>query len=275
MLKKVLMCKPNFFRVDYQINPWMKIGSVDSKKALKQWENLVKVYQKNDIKVEVIEQNEDFPDMVFSADQGLVLANQNNKNSKKTILLSNFRYIQRQGETIFYKNWFEKNNFEIEVLADNFFFEGGGEILPWENKYFIGQGFRNTDKTINYLNQKLNFDFIPLELINPNFYHLDTCMFVLNTETIFYYPPAFSENSIKVIKSLIKNPIEFSQKEALGFAANSVLSGQKIFVQSGNETFVKKLNNLNYEIIEVDVSEFVKSGGGIHCLTFEIDRVGY
>ena len=272
MLKKVLMCEPKFFRVDYQINPWMKLGSVDQKNALKQWQNLVEIYQKNEIEVTILNQQENLPDMVFVADQGLII---NNSNKKKTLLLSNFRYSQRQGESKIYADWFEKNNFEIKTLPKEIFFEGGGELLYWNEKYFIGQGFRNSNNVASYLQQNFGLDLIGLDLINDKFYHLDTCMFVLNDETIFYYPPAFSEDSIKIIKSLITNPIEFEKEEVMNFAANSVLSGKKVFVQSGNHSFIKKLKDFGYEAIEIDVSEFVKSGGGIHCLTFELERLSY
>lgn len=273
MLKKVLMCKPSFFRVDYQINPWMKPGSVNQVKALEQWQNLVDVYQKHGIDVTILDQKESFPDMVFAADQGLIIENLN--KDKRSLILSNFRYPQRQGESQVYANWFKENNLQIKNLPEELFFEGGGELLYWKQKYFIGQGFRNSSNIANYLQQNFELDLISLDLINDKFYHLDTCMFVLNDETVFYYPPAFSEISIKKIKSLIKNPIQFTAEEVQNFAANSVLSQETVFVQAGSPSFVKKLEDLGYKIVQVDVSEFVKSGGGIHCLTFELQRLSY
>ena len=273
VLKKVLMCKPNHFRVDYQINPWMKPGTADSQVALQQWQNLVQKYEENGILVEIIEQDENQPDMVFAADQGLIIPAKYTQNKHSKILLSNFKYPQRQGETKFFLKWFVLKGYEMEFVPGNISFEGGGEILPWNGKYFIGEGFRNSSQAFKYIQETFGLEFISLELISDRFYHLDTCMFILDTDTCFYYPKAFSEKSQELIQKLFKNPIKFSDEEVGGFAANSAIHGKIVFVQKNNPTFNQKLEDLGYKAVEVDISEFIKAGGGIHCLTFELERV--
>ena len=267
MLKKVLTCKPNHFRVEYQINPWMKPGSADQKLAFKQWQNLIKAYQQNGIEVEILEQNENQPDMVFAADQGLVV-----DSDKKIVVMSNFKHPERQGETKYFQKWFQENGYKVEFLPEGLSFEGGGELIPWMGKYFIGSGLRNSQKTHQYLSTKYNLEFISLELIDPKFYHLDTCFFVLNSQTAFYYPKAFSKKSIQVLKSSFENLIEFTEKEVGNFAANSVVSRDAVFMQKGSLSFKQKIMDSGYQAIELDISEFMKSGGGIHCLTFELER---
>jgi N-dimethylarginine dimethylaminohydrolase len=267
MLRKVLTCKPNHFQVEYQINPWMKPGSVNQKLAMEQWQNLIDVYTQNGIEVEILDQTKDQPDMVFAADQGLII-----NSDSKLIVMSNFKHLQRQGETKNYQNWFSQNGYQVEFLPKELHFEGGGELIPWKGKYFIGSGLRNSEVTHHYLADKYDLEFIPLKLIDPKFYHLDTCFFVLNSDTAFYYPKAFSLESIEVLKSCFANLIEFSQVEVNGFAANSVVSGDLVFMQTGNSTFKHKIQSFGYQAIEVDISEFMKSGGGIHCLTFELER---
>ena len=59
------MCRPCYFRVDYSINPWMQIGSVNQAKAAIQWNNLVEQYKRLGIDVSIIEQDQKFPDMVL------------------------------------------------------------------------------------------------------------------------------------------------------------------------------------------------------------------
>jgi N-dimethylarginine dimethylaminohydrolase len=70
-----------------------------------------------------------------------------------------------------------------------------------------------------------------------------------------------------VLKKLVPHLIEFSKEEAYGFCANSIVTDHHIIHQKGNPTFSNKLNKLGYVSVEVDTSEFMKSGGGIHCLT--------
>jgi N-dimethylarginine dimethylaminohydrolase len=245
----------------------MKPGSVDSNKALEQWEALILAYKENGIEVETINQIEGLSDMPFAADQGLIVDQQN-----KVLVLSNFKYSQRKEESDTYKTWFEKNGFTVEILPSDLNFEGGGECIPWNGQYFIGEGFRNSSGTHKYITQKFGTQFISLKLIDEKYYHLDTCFFVLDSETAFYYPKAFSQDSINILNKLFSNLYEFSEDEMSGFAPNSVVSGQIVFVQKGNPSFNKKLQSLGYDVIEVDISEFIKSGGGIHCLTFELER---
>jgi N-dimethylarginine dimethylaminohydrolase len=257
-IKQVLMCKPDYFSVDYQINPWMQIGSVNKLKAKSQWNILVASLKKQKIRVNIIRQKKGLPDMVFAADQGII------KN--KNLVLSNFHYMQRQNETNFYLKWFEKQDFTIHKLPKNYFFEGSGECLWLGEKLLIGTGFRNSPNICKFLSKFLKREAICLELVNPKFYHLDTCVFVLNSDTVFYYPPALSPKSIKTLKSIAKNLIQLQDNEANNFAANSITTDHHVILQRGNSNSANNLSSLGYKTVELDVSEFMKSGGGIHCL---------
>lgn len=259
-IKSVLMCNPlHFAELDYAINPWMKPGTIDNNVAIEQWNNLVTIYTKLGIKVNIIDQEENVPDMVFATDQGLV--------HDKKVLLSHFWYKERQKETVFYKPWFEKNGYEIEHLPSGAYFEGNGDAYFLKGKLLVGVGFRADDYSCEAVSDALKVEVIPLHITDPMFYHLDVGFLPLNDETAFYYPKAFDKQSREVLKKMIPNLIEFSKEEAMGFCANSVVTGNTVVHQAGNPTFTKKLADLGYQSIEVDLSEFKKSGGGAHCLT--------
>lgn len=258
-MKSVLMCKPSFFQVKYQINPWMKIGTVDQQIAMTQWQKLVDIYKRLGVEVNIIEQRNDLPDMVFCADQGIV--------NNKRILLSNFKYKERRGETEVYRKWFREHGFKILTLPKSNYFEGGGETIKWCDKLFIGTGFRTSSKSLKLISKIMDIEIIGLQLIDSRFYHLDTCFFVLDNNTAFYYPPAFSNKSVELIKSVIPSLIEFNEKDILGFAANSTVINTTVVMQNTNIRFKNLLEDLGYYTIQTDVSEFIKSGGGIHCLT--------
>jgi N-dimethylarginine dimethylaminohydrolase len=254
------MCKPLFFdSLNYVINPWMTPGAIDNKKAVKQWSELVEIYEELGITITHIDQQEGSPDMVFSTDQGIV--------EGKNVLLSRFWCKERRNETYYYEKWFAENGYAITYLPDDIFFEGNGDSARWNDKLFIGIGYRADKKTCNTISKLLQLDVIPLEIIDPKFYHLDVGFFPLNNETIFYYPPAFSQKSRGVLKKLVPNLIEFTKDEAFGFCANSIVTDKYVIHQTGNPTFQRKLKNLGYTSLEIEVGEFMKSGGGIHCLT--------
>ncbi len=254
------MCKPLYFdTLDYVINPWMSPGTINKKKTEQQWSQLVKLYEKLGIIVLTINQQKGNPDMVFAADQGIVFG--------KKVLLSRFWCKERKEETKYYKKWFEENDFTISYLPKDVYFEGHGDSYLWNDKILIGTGYRADENTCQAVGNILNHEVIPLEIVDPLFYHLDVGFFPLNNTTAFYYPHAFSEKSRGVLKKLVPNLIEFSKGEAYGFGANSIVTDKYVIHQTGNPTFQKKLKDLGYTSLQVDVGEFMKSGGGIHCLT--------
>lgn len=257
-VKRALLCRPSHFTVDYIINPHMKPYTVDTANALKQWEDLVSIIKSLEIEVDVIEQKPDVPDMVFATDQGIV--------RDGAILLANFRYPQRQKERIYYREWFMENGFRLRALSNIFPFEGG-DTLFCGDMLFVGTGFRASVASCEELAQKLEIDVIPLRLIDPFFYHLDMGFLPINKGTAFYYPNAFSKNSQNILKRLIPNLLELSEESVRAYAANSFVSGDDIIISKGiPKSFHKDLNKLEMNIHEVDISEFKKAGGGIHCL---------
>jgi len=261
-IKEVLLCKPTHFEVNYVINPWMKPGSVDKGLALTQWQSLVNSLNGLGIKVNTIEQEKGLPDMVFAADQAIIKG--------KEAVLSNFRYKERRKEKLFYKNWFEKRDFKLKSLPNDVYCEGGGESLWLKDKLLIGSGFRTSKNTKNLLQKILNIDVHEIELINPMFYHLDTCLFPLNDQVLFYYPPAFSKKSVSLLKKLAQKLIPLDKKEAFNFAANSLPTDHHVITQKGNRKFIDTLKEMKYKVVELDLSEFTKAGGGIHCLVSTI-----
>lgn len=259
LIKKVLMCNPLYFTVEHIYNPWMKPGSVDTKKSQAQWNSLKKIYENLGIEVYVIDQVQGIHDMVFATDEGIVKG--------KDVLLSNFRPIQRQPERAHYKRWFEENDYVIHELPKNHYLEGNGETYFWNNIIFVGTGYRSDPEIPKYLKKIYNRDVVYLKIMDPAFYHLDVGFFPLNNETVFYYPPAYSPGTIKELEKRVPNLIPFTKKEAMGFSSNSVVTDHHVIVQKGNPTFLDKLQNLGYQTTEVDLGEFIKSGGGAHCLT--------
>lgn len=257
------MCRPTNFDVEYVINPHMKPYSVYQPKALAQWESLVEAISSLGVKVDVIDQPPGVPDMVFATDQGITRG--------KKVLLANFRYNQRKKETPYFRRWFVEHGFEPYELTNIFSFEGG-DALFLGDALLIGTGFRANVGSCEEISQALNIDVLPLRLVDPNFYHLDMCFLPLDATTAFYYPPAFSDNSRNLLRTLVPSLHEMTEAEATGYAANSFVSDGSVVTQTGNPTFVSRLKDLERRVIEVDVSEFKKAGGGIHCLINTLER---
>lgn len=259
-IKKVLMCKPLYFSsLDYVINPWMTPGTIDNTQAMREWTMLVTTYNNLGIQVESIDQQKDAPDMVFAADQGIVQG--------KNVILSRFWHKERRRETKHYEQWFRDHKYQIKQLPADVYFEGNGNAFFWNDIIFMGVGYRADKKALKTIAKIFDREVIAIEAVDPRFYHLDVGFLPLDSETAFYYPPAFSATAKKQLKKYIPQLLELTKEEAFGFCGNSVVTGNTVIHQAGNPTLVKKLQDLGYNSVEVDLSEFKKSGGGAHCLT--------
>lgn len=257
-IKRVLLCRPTHFTVDYVINPHMQPYSVDSKKSMQEWEGLVATLKSLGLTVDIIEQQPDVPDMVFATDQGIV--------RDGAVLLANFRYRQRQKERVYYREWFRENGFKLRSLSNVFPFEGGDTLFIGD-MLIVGTGFRASVASCEELAQKLGIDVIPMRLVDPYFYHLDMAFLPIDAETAYYYPPAFSKNSQNLLKRLIPNLYELSEADTKAYAANSFVTGRDIVIAAGvSNELLNSLRDLGLTTHEVDLTEFKKAGGGIHCL---------
>ena len=87
----VLMSSPEYFKVEYSINPWMVEGvSVNLELAKQQWENLKTTIEQAGASVEVVPPHEQYPDLVFTANSGII--------NEDKVLIANFKFKERQGE---------------------------------------------------------------------------------------------------------------------------------------------------------------------------------
>jgi len=275
---KVLMCPPTYFSIDYEINPWMdKSNIVDKINAQKQWENLASAYESLEVKVRTIEPIEKLPDMVFTANAGLVTpaspcpSGRRAAGEDKKIILANFRYPERKPESNYFEKWFAAEGYEVIKIDSNAYFEGQGEALWLGNRLVVGYGFRANLAGHRELRKYLGKRLVSVKIVDPRFYHLDTCFLPLNGTTAAIYPAAFDTDSLKKLTKLIPNLIEVSKEDALNFACNSVAVGKKLVMPAGARELPKKIQDLGYEVIQLDISEFKKSGGGIRCLTLDLE----
>jgi N-dimethylarginine dimethylaminohydrolase len=258
IIKRVLVCRPTYFTVDYVINPHMQPYAVSAPNAKKQWDKLVKTLRSLKVNVDVIEQEPDVPDMVFAADQGIV--------HNGAVLLANFRYSERQKERVYYRKWFREHDFRLRSLSNIFPFEGADSLF-FGDTLLVGIGFRASVSSCEELAKKLEIEVMPLRLLDPYFYELDMAFLPIDDATAFYYPPAFSLHSQNLINRLVPNLYTLSEEEARAYAANSFVSGHDIVISAGTpDRFRKRLKQLGLTIHEVDISEFKKAGGGIRCL---------
>ncbi|MEM9808281.1 MAG: arginine deiminase-related protein, partial [Cyanobacteria bacterium P01_D01_bin.56] len=264
---RILMCAPQHYDVDYVINPWMEgnIHRSSRDRAQEQWEGLYRIL-KDQAVVELVEPQPGWPDMVFTANAGLVL--------DKTVVLSRFFHPERQGEEPHFQRWFEDHGFTVHVLPKSLPFEGAGDALldRASGCLWAGYGFRSELDSHPYLAQWLDVEVLSLRLIDRRFYHLDTCFCPLTNGDLLYYPPAFDTYSNHLIERRIpaEKRIAVDEVDAVNFACNAVNVGQTIVMNSASDSLQKALSSRGFTVIETPLTEFLKAGGAAKCLTLRV-----
>ena len=258
------MCPPDHFGIEYEINPWMnvRVGS-DAERSRRQWTALFETLQELGVVVELIEPVPGLPDLVFTANAGLVYRN--------LFINSNFRFGVRQGETARFEAWAHRRGLEVVRLPADSYFEGAGDALFCGETLFAGYRFRSDVRSHQWVGERLGVEVLPMELVDPRFYHLDTCFCPLAPDWALYYPGAFDEYGRSVLRDRIPNLIEVAPEEAISFSCNAVVVGKTVVLNQGAPKLADTLEQAGFAVRPLEFSEFIKSGGSAKCLTLRID----
>jgi N-dimethylarginine dimethylaminohydrolase len=262
---RLLMCAPDFYGVEYEINPWMRCAEQpDPHLARRQWGELHRVLEQDiGCCIDLVPQDPACPDMVFTANAALVVDNM--------ALLSRFRHHQRQMEEASFDRWFVENGYRVVMLPDDIRFEGEGDALLAGDTVLAGYLKRSDIGSHQWLSGSLMRPVLSLALTDSRWYHLDTCLLPLNQDLVAFYPGAFDEYGQKVLRSRFET-IEIDETEALKFACNSVCVGRHVVMPAGCPKLAAQLEARGYQIHTVEMSEFLKAGGAAKCLTLFLSR---
>ena len=262
-----LMCPPDLYDVDYVINPWME-GNVhrsSRQQAAAQWRRLHAALTEI-ASVLLVSPQPGSPDMVFTANAGLV--------RDGIVALSSFYHTERQGEEPHFRKWFADSGFSIREIPRSTPFEGEGDALfdAEGSRLWAGHGLRTRAASHRYLTETWNVEVLSLGLIDPRFYHLDTCFCPLSNGDVMYYAPAFDEFSRALIEAHYPGSkrIAVDEADALRFACNAVNVGRTILLNEISSQLCANLESRGFTVVQVRLSEFLKAGGAAKCLVLRL-----
>ena len=262
--RRYLMCPPAFFGVLYEINPWMHGEvTVDLERAQAQWDGLARTLRSAGAEVEVLDPVPGLPDLVFTANAGIVHGAQ--------FIPSNFRHPERQGEVPYDVAWFAAHGWRVDPLPPDVDHEGAGDALPFGAVLVSGYRWRSDVRAHTELSRLTGAAVRSVELTDVRFYHLDLTFCPLDDRRAIVAPMAWDDYGRRVIQELVPEPLALDLDEALAFAANSVVVGRNIVMPSCPVRVGRQLEAWGFEVAVTDVSEFQKAGGGVRCLTLALD----
>lgn len=257
-----LVCKPKDYDVRYQINPWMDLSKTPEKAlAASQWMNLHHHILRLGGWLEYVEHADGWPDMVFTANAGLVRG--------RDAVISKFRHKERAGEERYFKEWFSASGFNVHELSKGAF-EGEGDALFAGDILFCGYGFRSDRAAHEEVASLLGVKkLVAVKLQDPRFYHLDTCFCPLTPKLALVHPRAFNASDLALLEQSIEL-IRVPSTDAVHFVCNAVVLGTDVVLPAGCDTTYRALAERGYTAHPVALSEFIKAGGAAKCLSLKL-----
>jgi len=264
MSPQILMCPPEYYGIEYEINPWMsRSRPADRALAMQQWRGLHDLLVACGVEIPLVEPVAGLPDLVFTANAGMIY--------ERKAVLSRFRHPERQREEEVFRRWFAEHGYEVVEPPPGMSFEGAGDALFCGGTLFAGYRMRSDALEHQQIAAQLGCHVIPVELVDPYYYHLDTCFCPLAPGVAAWYPKAFDDYGRKAIARLIDELIEVESVEAESFACNAVVVGKTVVTNTGCPQFHAALRARGFEPIATPLGEFVKAGGSAKCLTLRLD----
>jgi N-dimethylarginine dimethylaminohydrolase len=262
------MCRPEHFRVDYAINPWMDVDSpVDTDRALAQWDHLAATIERAGASVERITPLPDAPDMVYAMNYGLVDGDH--------VAVTSFRHDQRRYEAVAAEWWFGEAGLRTTRLAD---FRAGsfeaGDAFLYGDSLVVAAGPRTDRATHAVLSHELGVRVASVGVVHPALYHLDLSFCPLDETRAIVAPSAWDAAGRATVAALVPQPLVIDEQEAFTFCANSVVVDDVVVMPQGSPPRVaRQLEAWGFHVEMVDVSELHKGGGSIRCMTLPLDTV--
>ncbi|HYO40644.1 MAG TPA: arginine deiminase family protein [Nocardioidaceae bacterium] len=265
-----LMVRPDHFRVDYAINPYMDPAvQPDRGRAQAQWQGLRAALARAGARVEVLDGRPDSPDMVYAMNLGLVVGDETGPR----VVMSHMRHPERRHEALSAAPWFAEHGFTTSYVGR----DGvgahleAGDAFAFGDALVVGCGPRTEELALKHLATDLEVRVRGLRITHPGMYHLDLAFCPLDATRAMVCPSAFDDESAAAALALVPEPLMLSEQEALTFCANSVVVGRTVLMPACPPRVRTQLEDWGFEVVLLDLGELHKGGGSARCLTNPLD----
>lgn len=265
-LSRVILCEPQHMHIKELMNETQKYFKNEKfhiKKALEQHKELIKALEKQGVEVILLPVKEQFPEQVFTRDIGFTLG--------QTIFVADMAHGARIGEENVLKEWLENEGISYYNLIEDQI--EGGDVIINGHQIFVGLSNRTNQQAINHLQKILHeYEIITIPF-KEKYLHLDCVFNIISGNEAIYYPNAFDRKEQKILEKHF-DLIEVNDEEQFTLATNVLSIGDhKILSLPVNREVNQQLRIRGFKVIEVDITEIIKSGGSFRCCTLPLVRL--
>lgn len=264
-LTDVLLCSPKYMKIREVINETQKVyvkENINTSQAVAQHERLLHTLTKYNVQFHLIKPEPQFPEQVFTRDIGFVIG--------EHVFISNMKQTIRKDEIIPLQNWLHQCELHAISLQNGFI--EGGDVLIDVNKVWIGASDRTSAAGAAEVQKYLPNYEIHYITFDESYLHLDCVFNPISSHKALIFPSAFPNDVLTLLEHHYEF-IEVCEKEQFTLGTNVLSLGDKKVVSLPvNENVNRQLEENGYEVICVDISEIIKSGGSFRCITLPLKR---
>lgn len=269
-LKRVLVSKPTFLKpapINEIARKW-KDTTLDIEKMEAEHNTFVETYKKLGIKVDFLEPNEGRPNAVFARDFGGCI--------KEGYILGNFKLRLRDLELIDYERKMQEIGVPVVARVKEGLFEGGDFAFLNENTIAIGMADRTNQKGVDEIREQISkygYRVIGVPL-NPDYLHLDMCFNLVDDNLAVAYKGGMPKEFLDELNRMDIDIIDVPEESIFLHGCNlQSLGNHRVLSLKRNSEVNEALSKKGMDVIELDITEILKAGGGPHCMTFPIGRI--
>ena len=235
---------------------------------------LAELYRSEGVRVHLVEGLEDKPNAMYARDPFLM--------TPRGAVISRFMYEVRRGEEVAYREAIERLGYPIvKVMSDPEVFEGGNAMVLSPRVALVGVGERTNRAGLEAMRKVLTEAGVEevIEVQTPiSSIHIDEYTAQVDVKTIVTVRQVFPWEAADRLRRAGFNvlTVEYSQLPGgIGgrLCMNMVaLRPRRVVMGAGCEGPRKLLEAEGIDVIEVDIDEVLRGGGGVHCLTGVLAR---
>jgi N-dimethylarginine dimethylaminohydrolase len=272
-----LMCPPEWYGIEYVLNPWMAAGRAGNAQrvsrdlAFAQWKGMHNVLR-GIADVRLLHPEPGCPDMVFLGHGALV--------HHGVAAVSSFLPPPRRAETAYLRRWLASQGFLLWETPRETPFEGEGDAVFNDSgtALWAAHGVRTCHAAHRHVADAWHVPVSSLHLVDPRFYHLDTCFTPLASPSgdaggfVLYYPGAFDAASLETIAHAYpaSRRIAVSETDATRMACCALNIGRSVFTGEISQQLAMALFNAGFDVVQLELGEFIKGGGGAKSLALRL-----
>nr|WP_269135891.1 arginine deiminase family protein [Sporosarcina cyprini] len=263
-LCRVILCQPKFMAIEEAINEVQKVyeaEEINQHRAMRQHAEFEKLLKEHGVDVIKLPASPEYPEQVFTRDIGFTIG--------ETIFVAELATDIRKGEETILEDWLTAQNIPYQVTTSRV---EGGDVIVDRDTVYIGISSRTSEEAVKQLEQKLSGYDIKKIPFNEKYLHLDCVFNIVSPEKALIFPPAFDPETVKELAASYEL-IEVNAEEQFTMGTNVLSIGNgKVFSLPQNKEVNAALRKHGFNVIEIDFSEIIKSGGSFRCCSMPVER---